>query len=124
MSIELERLSEEINKTLSQYSDEIADKVDKTVKIVSNELCDELKTTSPKHTGNYKDGWTITTTGRKKGNRSVIVHNKIYRLTHLLEFGHAKQNGGRVAAKPHIADAEKKYIDIFQERIEEILNEN
>ncbi len=124
MSIELERLSEEINKALSQYSDEIADKVDKVVKVIGNELCDELKATSPEHTGNYKDGWTITTTSRKKGNRSVIVHNKIYRLTHLLEFGHAKQNGGRVAAKPHIADAEKKYIDIFQERIEEILNEN
>lgn len=120
----LNQLSDEINKALSQYSDEIADKVDKTVKIVSNELCDELKTTSPKRTGKYKDGWEVDFTGRKKGNRSAVIHNEQYRLTHLLEFGHAKRSGGRVSAYPHIANAEKKYIDIFQKRVEEILNEN
>lgn len=126
----LNQLSDEINKALSQYSDEIADKVDKTVKIVSNELCDELKTTSPKRTGKYQKGWKITVNGRKKGNKSVVIHNERYQLTYVLENGHEirKVKGGESIGKAkavlHIKPIEEKYIDIFQERVEEIFNGN
>ena len=124
MGTELKQLSDEINKALAEYSDEVADKIDSIVDDIGKELRDELKATSPKHTGKYKDGWKVTVNGRKRGNKSVVVHNEQYRLTHLLEDGHAKRGGGRVSAYPHIANAEKKYIDIFLERVEEAVNEN
>ena len=123
MGIELNQLTDEINKALSEYSDEIADKVDDIVDNIGNELCDELKETSPKKSGKYRKGWKVTITSSKKGNKSVVVHNRQFRLTHLLEYGHAKQNGGRVQAYPHIAEAEKKYVDKFLKQVEEALNE-
>ena len=53
---------------------------------------------------------------------TVYSRNR-YSLAHLLEFGHAKRNGGRVAGKSHIAPAEEKGILQLEEEIERSLRD-
>ena len=53
----------------------------------------------------------------------MTVHSKNrYQLAHLLEHGHAKRGGGRVAAIPHIEPAEANGIEALKSKIERGLN--
>ena len=52
----------------------------------------------------------------------MVVHSKDrYQLSHLLENGHAKRGGGRVAAIPHIAPAEQEGVELLQSLIKNAL---
>ncbi len=44
-----------------------------------------------------------------------------YRLTHLLEDGHAKRDGGRTKAMPHIQKHEQDAVQEFERRVEEVI---
>ena len=53
----------------------------------------------------------------------MTVHSKNkYQLAHLLEKGHAKRGGGRVAGKLHIAPAEENGVQMLENLIEEALS--
>ncbi|MNW18141.1 hypothetical protein D3C71_2175820 [compost metagenome] len=48
----------------------------------------------------------------------MIYNEKHYRLTHLLEKGHVKRGGGRVAARVHIEPVEERIVAEFEKRVE------
>ena len=99
----MDQLGSEISKALEDYTEDVEHALEKTKKELANTAVRKLKQTSPKRTGRYAAGWT-----KKKRGKAIIVHNKHYQLTHLLEKGHAKRGGGRVAARVHIAPVEKE----------------
>lgn len=111
-------LEKELGEILGEYVEQVGEKTDKILKAVARDTANDLKSSSPKDKGDYAKSWSVKTV--KSGRlSSYVVHNKKhYRLTHLLENGHAKRNGGRVAARVHIKPAETKGIKEAIERLE------
>ena len=98
--------SEAINEMLDECADESA----AALKASITEACKDgrgyLKANSPKRTGDYAKGWSYEVDEDVPGSYTGHVYNKRKPgLTHLLEKGHAKRSGGRVAGIPHIAPA-------------------
>ncbi|MGM1368045.1 HK97 gp10 family phage protein [Bacillus cereus group sp. BceL291] len=110
----IDSLSADIARELQRYANVVEEEIEVAKEKVADALVEELKQKSPKDTGKYAKGW------RKKRMRdAIIVHNATkHQVAHLLEFGHAKANGGRVPPKVHIAPAEEHAINDFVERVE------
>lgn len=115
----INNLASEITRQLQRYSNVVKEKVDEAGKEVSEHGVQKLKETSPKRKvkgGTYAKGWRLKKVGTK-----WVTYNKIYQLTHLLEKGHAKVNGGRVAARVHIAPVEHEMIEEYTQKVEEAI---
>jgi Bacteriophage HK97-gp10, putative tail-component len=111
----LNDLNNEIMQRLRNYAADVQDEIEVASKEEAQNLVRALKKDSPKLTGSYKKGWRLKKSGRNK----YVVYNKTdYQLTHLLEHGHAKRDGGRVPAKVHIRPAEEKAVRNFLDRVE------
>lgn len=120
-TIKADQLAQEIVKILDDYRDTTVDKMKEAVDKAAKQAVNELKTSSPKRTGAYAKDWAAKKD--RKGNKwaygKVVYNKKHYRLTHLLEKGHRKVNGGMVAARPHIAKVEEKAINTLVEGIKD-----
>ena len=104
-------LEEAILKELREYSDEVAEGIQEAAIETAKECVKEIKAKSPKKTGKYRRNWKYRIVYRSKNDIRIEVYNaKHYQLTHLLENGHAKRDGGRVAGHPHIGPAEKNAV--------------
>lgn len=115
MSIDL---AAEIEKAMKEQYDLANEVVEKAVDKVAKETVNELKSSSPRKSGHYAEGWAVKEGKTATRSKSAVVWNeKHYRLTHLLEHGHAKVNGGRVAARPHIGAVEQKAIKSFEDEL-------
>ena len=108
-----------IAEALAEYDQEIADATKRITDEVAKEAVDALKKNSPKLTGSYRKGWRKKQSyADKRTKRNTVCNETDYQLTHLLEYGHASRNGGRVRAIQHIAPVEQAAIEALQERIE------
>lgn len=107
--IKISDLADAVSRELAAYDQDVTDGLKKEVKQVAKDVVAELKQTSPRNTGDYAKGWKSRVEYESPEDIRVRVYNsKKPQLTHLLENGHAKQNGGRVNGTPHIGPAEEK----------------
>ena len=113
-----DRLSDEIMDALEEYKEMTDEVVQTAVDTVSKETKKLVQAGSPVQTGGYQKGWAVKKTSAKAGQVSITVYNrKKPGLTHLLEKGHAKRGGGRVAGQPHIAPAEQYAVSELENKI-------
>lgn len=119
-----EQIASELTKALAEYSELASDEVREIITEVGNLAKDRVAESSPKgRSGKYKRGWTVRaeTSGSKV---SVIVHNRRYQLTHLLENGHRTRlktgrygSRSRAAARPHIGEVNSWAQEEIEKRI-------
>ena len=116
-------LDDAIQEQLKEATQEIKEKINDQAKEIANDVCNKLKRESPSDTKQYAKSWTVDSREGKyfQGTFNFVVHNKKkYRITHLLEYGHASRNGGRVKAYPHIEKISNVASAEFERRVKEI----
>lgn len=109
-------VEQQMDKILTDYSKDVIRETNEAFEIVSKEAVQKLKSTSPKRTGKYARSWTKKTEkGGSLKTNTVVIHNKVYQLTHLLENGHIVRNKkgtyGRTSGIKQIAPVEEWAAD-------------
>ncbi len=119
----IDDLASEVMKGLTEYA-ELADAgMKRAVRKTATAVKNEISANAPVRSGRYKRSWTAKKTKENSHTLEMTVHSKDrYQIAHLLEHGHAKRGGGRVAAIPHIAPAEANGTDMLETLIKKELS--
>ena len=123
MKIRAEEFYKAIGLELEEFSGEVSETVKNIVKEEARSCKKEIAEHSPKRTGKYKNSWRVSTIYDGPGGARLVVNNKEYQLTHLLENGHAKEGGGRVEGIPHIAPAAERVQRELPHKIRKAIGE-
>ena len=106
--IQIDQLAEAANEQLEEYNKLSIEVVKAAVTKAGTAVKKDIGANAPSKTGRYAKSWRTKKTKESSTALEVTVYSPSrYMLAHLLEHGHAKRNGGRVRAIPHIAPAEE-----------------
>lgn len=123
--ITVDQLSETINKTLDNYNRVVLNGTKDEAKKAINQLVKDTKATAP--TGKRHKHYKNSITSRLEWENSLgaeymwYVKGSDYRLSHLLENGHALRNGERSKAYHFIENASNPIIESYVKAIEEVI---
>ena len=121
-TVRIDDLANEVIEGLPEYADLAADTMKAAVKKAGNTVKTDITANAPERTGRYAKSWRAKTTKESATALEVTVYSPTrYMLAHLLEHGHAKRGGSRVAAIPHIAPAEQRGAEELEREIERSL---
>lgn len=126
MAITIEELDEEISNVLTMYSDDITNQIKAATESSMKELVKVTKATAPvgrsKH--HYRDSIKSKTVDNdyRKFSKLWYVDGSDYRLTHLLNDGHALRDGGRYEGTQFLDKAEDLVIKKYERTVEDIIN--
>lgn len=108
-TVSIDEMDSAIMEELEKYAELASDDLKAAVKETAASVRKDIQAGAPVNTGKYKKSWSVKNVHEDSESIDLVVHSRNrYQLAHLLEHGHAKRGGGRVAAKPHIAAAEQR----------------
>lgn len=120
--VSVDGLADAVAEILDEYAETTEQGMKKAVRDAGNTVKKAIGEGAPVKTGKYAKSWAVKTTKETANALEVTVHSRNrYQLAHLLEHGHAKRNGGRTRAIPHIAPAEEKGMEQLERDIERSL---
>ena len=121
--IKIDGLADAVSDALNEYSGYVSAETKEIIRNAGKTAAKELRRTSPKDTGEYAKSWKSKVTSETARTIHVSVYADHHQdsLTHLLENGHAKRGGGRVAAIPHIEPVNDEILDQIEKEIDRAL---
>lgn len=123
--VKIDDLSKEIERTLTLYHGDINDGIKKAAQKSVRDMSKETKMQRFKQdTGAFRKAISTRKLKETKNGATYQWYVKAphYRLTHLLEHGHATRSGGRTIAYKFVSKAEKKAVKQFEKAVEEVIN--
>ena len=124
-NVSIDQLGDAIANELTIYSRGVTDGIKKEAQKSIKKLVKETKATAPvgNRTKHYRDN--ITSRKVAETDRGATyqwyVKDPDYRLSHLLENGHALRNGGRYEGTGFIHKAEVSIVEEFEKAVEEVI---
>lgn len=116
------KVQDTIMQYLDEYGDEAREAAIQAVTKVAKDVTKELKKAgSFGGTGDYRKAMKSEVTVTRLTVSAKVGAGKWGGLTHLLEFGHAKQNGGRTTAFNFVKPINDTVEDRFMKEMEELL---
>lgn len=119
----IDNMAAEIMEGLSEYAELADTAMKKAVRKTATAVKNEISANAPMKSGRYAKSWASKKVKENSHTLEMTVHSKNrYQIAHLLEHGHAKRGGGRVAAIPHIAPAEQHGEEMLETLIKKELS--
>lgn len=123
--VAVDELNQVIMDSLEDYNKTVVEGVKKNTKRAMKDLVNATKQTAPvgKREKHYKDNITSKTVSETQYGLTKVwyVRGSDYRLTHLLNNGHALRDGGRYPGTNFVGKAVDAVIPWYLQAIEEVL---
>lgn len=123
--VNIDNLNEAIINSLEEYNLNATEDIKKLTNEAMNELVKDTKKTAPvgKRRKHYKSNITSKKLSESQYGISKLwyVKGSDYRLTHLLNNGHALRNGGRYPGTNFLGKAVDKIVPEFIDKVEEVI---
>jgi hypothetical protein len=124
-TVNSDNLAQVIAQELTIYSRSVTEAIKNEAKSHMKDLVKKTKDTAPvghrkKHYKNSISSRTVSETDRG-AEYQWYVKGSDYRLSHLLERGHATRDGGRVEGTGFISKATEPILADYEKKVEEII---
>ena len=124
-NVDIDRVANTIRTTLNTYSRQIVEGVEKAADETVKEM---VKETKKRPTTRFSTGRYARSIASQVGENTIYARSRIwyvkkpdYRVTHLINNGHALRNGGRYPGDKHVTKAANHAIERFETRVREVI---